>query len=143
MSRARRQLVADRERFPGSWATYGQSRDGGPVGESGRWQQHSLLLDSTEFDWVVELLLTHARVMPVIRQIVGPELCLSGFFSRMRDPVLEPPPPPVKQTRHQSAFANLLRRPGSARQESRVEGSTGEAGVHWRMWVSVAALFPG
>ena len=113
MSRARRQLVADRERFPGSWATYGQSRDGGPVGESGRWQQHSLLLDSTEFDWVVELLLTHARVMSVIRQIVGPELCLSGFFSRMRDPVLEPPPPPVKQTRHQPAFANLLRRPGS------------------------------
>jgi hypothetical protein len=73
VARARQQLAADRARFPGSWATYGQSADGGPVGESGRWQQHSLLLDSDAFDWAVDLILTHPRVMPLIRHLVGPE----------------------------------------------------------------------
>ena len=41
-----------------------------------------------------------------------PDACLSNLFCRVRDPVPDPPPPP----------------------HARVEGSTGEPGLHWRMW---------
>ena len=58
--------AADRAAFPGSWNTYGQSRDGGPVGESGRWQQHTLLGDSDAFDWLFHLLLQHPLVIPLV-----------------------------------------------------------------------------
>ena len=47
---ARAALANDRALRPESWNTYGQSRDGGPKGESGRWQQHTLLSDSIDFD---------------------------------------------------------------------------------------------
>ena len=112
IERARACLEADRRKFSASWRTYGQSRDGGPVGETGRWQQHTLLADSREFDWLFTCVLQHPLVLPLVRTIAGEEACLSGMFSRYREPVLEPPPPP----------------------EQRVEGSTGEPGVHWRMW---------
>lgn len=112
VARARAQVAADRHVFADSWKTYGQSRDGGPVGESGRFQQHTLLIDSPAFDWLVHLVLEHPVAMPAIMRIVGLDACLSGLFLRVRDPVPDPPPPP----------------------ESRVEGSSGEPGVHWRMW---------
>ena len=112
IERARAALAHDRDVRPDSWNTYGRSRDGGPVGESGRWQQHTLLSDSEDFDWVFRALLEHPLIVPFARRVVGPEACLSNLFCRVRDPVPDPPPPP----------------------ETRVEGSTGEPGVHWRMW---------
>jgi ectoine hydroxylase-related dioxygenase (phytanoyl-CoA dioxygenase family) len=112
VERARACLEADRRSRPESWQLYGRSRDGGPVGESGRWQQHTLLADSREFDWVFNCVLQHPLVLPLVQAIAGQDACLSGMFSRFRDPVLDPPPP----------------------QEQREEGSTGEPGVHWRMW---------
>jgi hypothetical protein len=112
VERARACLAADRAARPESWRTYGRSRDGGPLGESGRWQQHTLMADSTDFDWVFDHVLQHPLVLPLVAIIAGEGACLSGMFSRCREPVLDPPPPP----------------------ESRVEGSTGEPDVHWRMW---------
>lgn len=112
VERARACLAADRAAFPQSWRTYGRSRDGGPLGESGRWQQHTLLSDSREFDWVFNHVLQHPLVLPLVKAVAGQEACLSGMFSRYREPILVPPPPP----------------------EDRVEGSTGEPNVHWRMW---------
>ena len=71
-----------------------------------------MLSDSREFDWVFDHVLQHPIVLPLVKAVAGEDACLSGMFSRCREPVLEPPPPP----------------------EARVEGSTGEPGVHWRMW---------
>ena len=47
-----------------------------------------------------------------MKRLAGDGVCLGGMSSRVREPVPEPPPPP----------------------ETRIEGSTGEPGVHWQMW---------
>lgn len=75
---------------PESWALWGESRDGGPSGEAGRWQSYSILHDTTAFDGCID----HPEVGPLVRRLLGPEGCLSTATTRYRDPVLEPPPPP-------------------------------------------------
>ena len=72
-----------------AWALWGESRDGGPSGEQGRWQSYSILHDTTVFDVCLDC----PTVPPLIRRLLGPEGSLSSGTTRYREPVLEPPPP--------------------------------------------------
>eukprot|EP01050_Picozoa_sp_SAG11_P003761 SAG11_NODE_220_length_12154_cov_92.233347_10_plen_584_part_00 len=67
----------------------GQSRDGGPVGEHGRWQSGKTMHVTTVFD----PLLAHPKVMPLLRRLIGPELCLThGAYAGVRDPPADAAP---------------------------------------------------
>ena len=46
-------LAADREEHASEWNIFGRSRDGGPIGESGRWQSNNIMLHSEAYDAVV------------------------------------------------------------------------------------------
>ena len=93
-----------------------RSRDGkGPQGESGRWQCGELLKDDEPtFGPVLDHLLSHPQLMPLVRTLVGDELCLRGFWSMWRMPVADDPAPPAE------------REEGCAWPPS--------SGIHWQMW---------
>ena len=82
-------LTRLRRRGQEAWALWGESRDGGPSGEQGRWQSYSILHDTTVFDVCLDC----PAVTPLIRRLLGPEGSLSSGTTRYREPVLEPPPP--------------------------------------------------
>lgn len=85
-------LAGSRSQHPKDWSTYGMSRDGGPVGESGRWQSSSILAHSTVFDQVV----AHVGVLPLVRRLMG-DPCITGVGACVRDPVHDPAPVPGQQ----------------------------------------------
>jgi hypothetical protein len=82
-------LAESRASHPESWLNYGCSRDGGPVGESGRWQSADILQHATAFDSVV----AHPSVLPLVRQLLG-DPCTQGVGACIRDPVHDPAPAP-------------------------------------------------
>ena len=93
-----------------------RSRDGkGPQGESGRWQCGELLKDDEPtFGPVLDHLISHPQLMPLVRTLVGDELCLRGFWSMWRMPVADDPAPPAERPE------------GCAWPPS--------SGIHWQMW---------
>jgi hypothetical protein len=81
-------LDADRAQHD-DWAVHGQSCDGGPIGESGRWQgPRDIMRRTSAFDRCVG----HPRVAPLLGRLLGPSLCLTGGGAAVRDPVLAPAP---------------------------------------------------
>eukprot|EP01043_Picozoa_sp_COSAG02_P022163 COSAG02_NODE_1144_length_14244_cov_16.832096_5_plen_185_part_00 len=107
-------LAESRSQHPEDWVTYGMSRDGGPVGESGRWQTSKLLTHATAFDAVV----AHPGVLPLVRRLLG-DPCITGVGACIRDPVHDPAPVPGQQWP-----------PGTSATAPWPEGSE----VHWAMF---------
>ena len=107
-------LAESRSQHPEDWTTYGMSRDGGPVGESGRWQTSKPLAHSSAFDAVV----AHPAVLPLVRRIMG-NPCITGVGACVRDPVHDPAPAPGEQWP-----------PGTAATAPWPEGSE----IHWAMF---------
>ena len=83
----REALAADREEHASEWNIFGRSRDGGPIGESGRWQSNNIMLHSEAYDAVV----AHPAVLPLVRRLMGAPV-LTGTGAWVRDPVHEPAP---------------------------------------------------
>lgn len=83
-----------------------------------RWQTSGLFTHDTSFDHLLDVLLAAEPLASLVRQIVGPDLCLrSGFgmWAMWRMPVAEPPPPPEDRGRFHSPWPV-------------------ESGVHYQMW---------
>ena len=75
--------------YPLHYRLLGQSRDGGPVGEHGRWQSGKTMHVSDAFD----SLLAHPMVMPLVRRLVGEDCCLThGAYAGVRDPPADAAP---------------------------------------------------
>ena len=94
----------------------GRSFEGryGPDAEAGRWQCNALFSDDATLEPLFERLMHHPTLQPLVRHLVGPDLCLRSCWTMFRDPVLVPPPPP--ETREVgSAWASA-------------------SGVHYQMW---------
>ena len=86
----RRVLEADRAAHEREhWQIFGQSCDGGPIGESGRWQSSDMLSRTEVFDRCV----AHPVVAPLLDQLMGESICLYGGGPMIRDPVLHQQPP--------------------------------------------------
>ena len=74
---------------PEEWRLYGSSRDGGPVGESGRWQSSTISQHTDRFD----PLLSHPSILPLARRLIGDSICLNSPGTAIyRDAVSEPAP---------------------------------------------------
>ena len=67
----------------------GQSRDGGAIGESGRWQSGNILDHATCYDRMV----AHPGVLPLVRRLLGGNPCVGGVGACIRDAVLDEAPP--------------------------------------------------
>ena len=81
-----------REAHPEAWRSHGMSRDGGPIGESGRWQSGGMI---DEHPGPCDLLFDHPVVLPFCRELMsgGPAgLCLTNAGAAIRDPVSAPAP---------------------------------------------------
>ena len=133
----REALAADREEHASEWNIFGRSRDGGPIGESGRWQSNNIMLHSEAYDAVV----AHPAVLPLVRRLMGDPV-LTGTGACVRDPVHEPAPAfgdvwpvgtdavaPWPRTRSSAAGSPTSRTMEPNR-------------IHWQMWVSVQQLTP-
>ena len=80
---------ADRRAVPHEWQLRGQSRDGGEVGEKGRWQTEPLCR-TTAFDRCI----WHPKTFPLLQAVMGRETMRLVHMSAMsRDPVEEEPEP--------------------------------------------------
>ena len=80
---------ADRRAVPHEWQLRGQSRDGGEVGEKGRWQTEPLCR-TTAFDSCI----WHPKTFPLLQAVMGRETMRLHHMSAMsRDPVEEEPAP--------------------------------------------------
>ena len=66
-------ILKEQETHPLHFRLLGQSRDGGPVGEHGRWQSGKSMHVTDTFD----ILLAHPAVLPVVRRLVGEDCCLT------------------------------------------------------------------
>jgi ectoine hydroxylase-related dioxygenase (phytanoyl-CoA dioxygenase family) len=107
----------DRREHPSSWGTYGQSRDGGAAGESGRFNSADIMATSPDS---CGFLLDHPSVMPLLGRLMGPgQLCWTHAGAAVREPVLAPPP------RRGDAWP-----PGS---EARAPWP-GSSGIHHQLW---------
>ena len=82
-------LALDRRKHPAEWINYGQSRDGGAIGESGRWQSGNILDHATCYDRMV----AHPGVLPLVRRLLGGNPCVGGVGACIRDAVLDEAPP--------------------------------------------------
>ena len=80
-----------REAHPEAWRSHGMSRDGGPIGESGRWQSGGMI---NEHPGPCDMLFDHPLVLPFCRELMsgGPGLCLTNAGAAIRDPVSAPAP---------------------------------------------------
>ena len=75
-------VLDDQLQHPLHWRLLGQSRDGGPVGENGRWQSGKIMHVTEQFD----ALMNHRAVLQVVRQLVGEDCCLThGAYAGVRD----------------------------------------------------------
>ena len=83
-------------------------------GEGGRWQSNELFADDASFDGLFDRLMAREALMPLVREIMGDDICLRTFWSMVRMPLPEPPPPPG------------ARDGGSAWPQS--------SGIHWQAW---------
>ena len=83
-------------------------------GEGGRWQSNELFADDASFDGLFDRLMAREALMPLVRTIMGGDICLRTFWSMVRMPLPEPPPPPES------------RDGGSAWPQS--------SGIHWQAW---------
>jgi hypothetical protein len=86
VARLRSSMEWHRAARPEAWRLWGESRDGGPSGEAGRWQSYSILHDTIEFDCCIE----HPTVGPLVARLLGPEGCLQTATTRYREPVRAP-----------------------------------------------------
>ena len=66
--------LAEQKDHPEDWRLLGRSRDGGPVGESGRWQTPSVCHHTDCFD----VLFGHPKILPMVRRLMGPDVCIQG-----------------------------------------------------------------
>lgn len=101
-------IQSNRARQPLNWSLRGAENgvDGGPQGESGRWQTDELLRTETD---AVALVARHPLLMQLASALIGPACRFSNLGCMHREPVPEPPPPSVPD-----AFA--------------------AQGIHWQMW---------
>ena len=82
-------ILEEQRTHPLNFRLLGQSRDGGPVGEHGRWQSGKSMHVTDTFD----ALLAHPAVLPVVRRLVGEDCCLThGAYAGVRDSPAEPAP---------------------------------------------------
>ena len=82
-------ILQEQLEHPLHYRLLGQSRDGGPVGEHGRWQSGKTMHVSDAFD----SLLAHPMVMPLVRRLVGEDCCLThGAYAGVRDPPADAAP---------------------------------------------------
>ena len=124
VAQARRLLAAHRSAHAGaSWSSPpgfpGKTFPGryGPDSENGRWQTSGLFTHDSSFDLLLDRLLTSEPLAGVVRDIVGPDLCLrsGGMWAMWRMPVHESPPLPEERGEFQSPWPV-------------------ESGIHYQMW---------
>ena len=60
-------VLRNQEIHAAEWKLFGKSRDGGPVGESGRWQSPTIMQHEECFDSLLAL----PAVLPMVRRLVG------------------------------------------------------------------------
>ena len=75
----------DRRDHPELWQLRGRSADGGPVGESGRWQTEPLSRTDA-FDACI----AHPKTFPLLHHLMGDTMRLIHLSAMSRDPVAEP-----------------------------------------------------
>eukprot|EP01052_Picozoa_sp_SAG31_P004821 SAG31_NODE_204_length_20414_cov_19.143392_13_plen_167_part_00 len=87
--RLREAILAEQRAFPQHFRLLGQSRDGGPVGEHGRWQSGLTMYVTDAFDSLV----AHPAVLQLVRRLVGTEIGITGLGSSgIRDTPAEAAP---------------------------------------------------
>jgi hypothetical protein len=75
--------------YPEDFRLLGKSRDGGPIGESGRWQSPSICHHTDCFDCLFD----HPKILPLVKRLMGPDVCSTGHGSvGIRAAVHEPAP---------------------------------------------------
>jgi hypothetical protein len=89
-ARAMRDAILDEQRsYPQHFRLLGQSRDGGPVGEHGRWQS-GVTMHVTD---VLDPLLAHPAVLQLVRRLVGEDVRIAGPGTAcVRDTPADPAP---------------------------------------------------
>ena len=78
-------VMAEQRLHPQHYRLLGQSRDGGPIGEHGRWQSSKIAHVTDIFD----PLIAHPRVLPLVQMLLGPDevaCVMHGPFAGVRDP---------------------------------------------------------
>ena len=85
-----REVILTQQRtLPHHYRLLGQSRDGGPIGEHGRWQSGKIMHTTEVFD----SLPAHPAVLPLIKRLVGENCCLMhGAYAGLRDQPADPAP---------------------------------------------------
>ena len=82
-------VLDERSRYPEHFRLLGQSRDGGPVGEHGRWHSGVSMYATDAFDALVG----HPAVLGLLRRLIGPDIGITGLGSvGIRDTPAEPAP---------------------------------------------------
>ena len=82
-------VLDERSRYPEHFRLLGQSRDGGPVGEHGRWHSGVSMYATDVFDSLVG----HPAVLGLLRRLIGPDISITGLGSvGIRDTPAEPAP---------------------------------------------------
>ena len=89
-ARAMRHAILEEQRLhPQHFRLLGQSRDGGGVGEHGRWHSGITMHTTVAFD----RLAGHPAVLQLVRRLVGPDISITGPGSAgVRDTPQEPAP---------------------------------------------------
>jgi ectoine hydroxylase-related dioxygenase (phytanoyl-CoA dioxygenase family) len=74
---------------------------------NGRHQNPNLLITTDAFDKTI----THRSVLPVITELIGPDVCFEEFSVMIREPVVVPAPDPNwhRDTKHRSDHSLALR----------------------------------
>lgn len=70
-------VLDERSRYPEHFRLLGQSRDGGPVGEHGRWHSGVSMYATDAFDPLVG----HPAVLRLLRRLIGPDISITGLGS--------------------------------------------------------------
>ena len=109
-------IRSEQRSHPQHYRLLGQSRDGGPIGEHGRWQSDRIMHVTEAFDGLV----AHPAVLPLLRRLIGPDICLvHGYQAVVRDSPAEAPP----------AFGD----PWPAGTAATAPWSDG-SGILWQLW---------
>ena len=113
----REAVLAEQRDYPLHWRLLGQSRDGGPVGEHGRWQSGKTMHVTDVFDPLV----AHPAVLSLVRRLVGDDCCLThGAYAGVRDEPADAAPP--------------LGAPWPEGADSVAPWPESDGGILWQMW---------
>ena len=113
----RHAVLEDQRQHPLHWRLLGQSRDGGPVGEHGRWQSGKIMHVTDVFDPLV----CHPAVVQLVRRLVGEDCCLThGAYAGVRDAPAGRPP--------------QLGDPWPEGTDAKAPWAASEGGILWQLW---------